>query len=110
MDPTKLADTRAIPSALGTDPAYDALLRRLLRDLADLPIAASFGGGGGAPLPLTTKGDLLVHDGTADVRLPVGANNQVLTADSTQSAGLKWAAAGGGGASADAMVRRIAFS
>jgi len=42
--------------------------------------------------PLTTKGDLVVHNGTNDVRLPVGANNYVLTADSTQSSGVKWAA------------------
>jgi hypothetical protein len=48
--------------------------------------------------PLTTKGDLLVNDGTSNVRLPVGTDAYVLTADSTQSSGVKWAAAGGGGA------------
>lgn len=40
------------------------------------------------------KGDLLI--GTADntlARLAVGANEQVLTADSTQSSGMRWAAA-----------------
>ena len=47
--------------------------------------------------PATTKGDLIVHDGTNDVRLPVGTNNFVLTADSTQASGLKWAASAGGG-------------
>lgn len=51
--------------------------------------------------PLTTKGDLLVNDGTSNVRLPVGTNNYVLTADSTQSSGVKWAAGGGGISSAD---------
>jgi hypothetical protein len=45
---------------------------------------------------MTTKGDLVVHDGTANVRLPVGANDQVLTADSTQSTGVKWAASASG--------------
>lgn len=50
-------------------------------------------------LPTTTKGDLLVHDGAGLVRLAAGSNGQVLTADSAQSAGLAWAAAGGGGSS-----------
>jgi len=43
--------------------------------------------------PLTTKGDLVVHNGTNDVRLAVGSNGQLLTADSAQSTGVKWAAA-----------------
>ena len=41
--------------------------------------------------PLTTKGDLFGFD-TADARIPIGTNGYVLTADSTQSLGLKWAA------------------
>ncbi|QBZ72312.1 hypothetical protein SEA_CIRCINUS_28 [Streptomyces phage Circinus] len=41
----------------------------------------------------TTKGDLLVRDSTAIVRLPVGSNGQVLTVDSAQAAGVKWAPA-----------------
>ena len=49
---------------------------------------------GAPPLtsPATTKGDLLVDDGTALQRLGVGANAFVLTADSTQALGVKWAA------------------
>ncbi len=46
--------------------------------------------------PLTTKGDLFGFD-TADARIPIGTNGHVLTADSTQSLGLKWAAISGGG-------------
>ena len=46
--------------------------------------------------PLTTKGDLFGFD-TADARIPVGTNGHILTADSTQSLGLKWAAPAGGG-------------
>lgn len=41
--------------------------------------------------PTTTKADIIVHNGTDNVRLPVGTNGQVLTADSTQSSGVKWA-------------------
>lgn len=43
--------------------------------------------------PMTTKGDLITYS-TANARLGVGADGQVLTADSAQSTGLKWAAAG----------------
>lgn len=49
----------------------------------------------GALSPLTTKGDILAYS-TLNARLPVGANGEVLTADSTQALGVKWAAAGGG--------------
>ena len=48
-------------------------------------------------LPTTTKGDLIVHNGTTDVREAIGTNDQVLTADSTQASGMKWADAAGGG-------------
>lgn len=41
--------------------------------------------------PLTTKGDVLAFS-TVNARLPVGTNGQILTADSTQTLGVKWAA------------------
>jgi len=47
--------------------------------------------GGNFNSPTTTKGDLIVHDGTGDTRLGVGSNGQVLTADSAEPTGLKWA-------------------
>ncbi len=48
--------------------------------------------------PTTTKGDLIVSDGTDNIRLPVGVDNYVLTADSAQASGVKWALASGSGA------------
>lgn len=50
----------------------------------------------GSVSPLTTKGDLYGFS-TLDARVPIGTNGHVLTADSTQSLGLKWAAASAGG-------------
>jgi hypothetical protein len=40
--------------------------------------------------PTTTKGDLIVRDATNNVRIPVGGNGTVLTADATVSDGVKW--------------------
>ena len=47
----------------------------------------------GAGSSLTTKGDLETYD-TANTRLPVGADGQVLTANSATGTGLEWSAAG----------------
>jgi len=50
----------------------------------------------GTTSPLTTKGDVWGYS-TTDARIPVGANGTVLTADSAEALGVKWAAAAGGG-------------
>ena len=50
-------------------------------------------GGGEAGVPddlLTTKGDTHGYS-TTNARVPIGSNTQVLTADSTEALGLKWA-------------------
>ena len=46
--------------------------------------------------PTTTKGDLIVSNGTANVRQVVGADTYVLTANSSTATGLSWAPGGGG--------------
>jgi hypothetical protein len=53
-------------------------------------VAILYSDSAGASTPLTTKGDLFGYD-TANARIPIGTNNQVLTADSAQALGLKWA-------------------
>lgn len=47
----------------------------------------------GVPISMgLMKGDILVYRGENDlVRLPVGTDGQVLTADSTSELGVKWA-------------------
>ena len=70
-------------------------------------------------LSVTTKGDVQGFS-TLAARVPVGTDAQVLTADSTQALGIKWATAAAGGAGAvtflasttvtGAAVATIAFS
>ena len=49
--------------------------------------------------PTTTKGDIIVYNGSDNIRLAVGADGEALFADSTEPSGIKWdsvsAAAGG---------------
>ena len=74
----------------------EQLIRRILPTLSNNPGDVLNGNGQFTPGVLTSivdaKGDLLV--GTAPdtlARLPVGSNGQVLTADSAQTTGVKWA-------------------
>ena len=65
--------------SIGSDvQAYDTLLN----DVAGLTL---------------TKGDLIVYDGSNLNKLDSGTNDYVLTADSTEATGIKWAAAAAGG-------------
>lgn len=40
--------------------------------------------------PTTTKGDIIVHNGSDNIRLAVGTDGQIPVADSTQASGVKW--------------------
>ena len=50
----------------------------------------------GASSPLTTKGDLWGYN-TADARVPVGTDGQLLKADSTNALGVSWTTVSSGG-------------
>lgn len=56
------------------------------------PTGATGATGPAGTAPVTTKGDLLTYD-TGAVRMGVGTDGQVVTADSTQAKGIKWASA-----------------
>ena len=74
---------------------------RALREVAQLRNHVLATGGGAvlcgdafdALAPTTTKGELVAHNGTDNVRQAVGTDGFVLTADSAQSTGMTWAAA-----------------
>lgn len=53
---------------------------------------------------LTTKGDILTHSSTTFARIGVGTNDYVLTADSSQTAGIKWGQVQTAGIANDAVT------
>ena len=63
----------------------------------------------GAVSPLTTKGDLYGFS-TLDARIPIGADNTVLTADSNETLGLKWATPAGGASTLVLVKAPTSFS
>lgn len=58
---------------------------------------------------LTTKGDLFVHNGTKIVRVGIGINNQVLTADSTTASGVAWKPAGSATVASNYYLAELQF-
>src|SRR5262252_3738740 len=80
------------------DPGATAGATRYLREDATWAVPPT-GTGGGLTDPTTTLGDLIVRGSAAPpTRLGVGANGQVLTADSSQSLGIKWTTPASAGA------------
>lgn len=43
-----------------------------------------------APLPVKFKGDIIAHDGSKPVRVPVGPDGYVLVTDSLAPGGVSW--------------------
>jgi len=81
------------PAALGTAASPGTATASVARSdhVHVLPTAADIGAIGNALV--TTKGDLIVRDTSAPARLGVGTDGHILTADSAQTLGVKWAAA-----------------
>lgn len=84
--------------------------------LSDLPVVTIAKGGTGetvkaaafdALAPSTTKGDLIVYNGTDNVRVGVGADGAVLVASSAAATGVVWDTVAGGGSVFDDSVFRI---
>lgn len=86
---------RAIAAAdlpLGSSSAFGALKVDGTSITATAGVISAPGGGSS---PLTTKGDVWGYS-TTNARIPIGTDTFVLTADSTQTLGLKWAASASG--------------
>lgn len=82
----------AIEAELGLDPAGSEATVVARLDVADTTAAAKV-----AKSTFAAKGDLLVATAAATpAALTVGTDDYVLTADSAQASGVKWAAASGG--------------
>ncbi len=82
---TDQSTTPTAPTSSGSTQLYTKAGKLYAQSSAIGETAVGFG-------ILTTKGDLHSFSST-DARLAVGTNNYVLTADSTQALGLKWAVA-----------------
>lgn len=84
--------TRAQAGTSGTVHAAGATVRHVLSssDLTYFRVGVETADAAVPKSELTTKGDLLSRTSSAITRVAVGTNGQVLTADSTTSAGVTW--------------------
>ena len=90
---TTLTVTRGVDGTSGVSHNAGAVFRHGV-SARDFDEANAFVNGGGVANSLiTAKGDLIVRDASAPARLGVGTNGHILTADSAETTGLKWAAA-----------------
>ena len=87
-------------------------IKKLIKDfsISSFNYSGGMGGGeAGVDPPTTTKGDVSGFD-TTFARIPVGVNSTVLTADSTEALGLKWAAAATPDSSVDTDIVVMDYS
>ena len=84
--------TRAQAGTSGTTHSAGATVRHVLSsaDLTYFRVGVETADAAVPKSELTTKGDLLSRTSSAITRVAVGTNGQVLTADSTASAGVTW--------------------
>lgn len=84
---TNLTDGQAVNAA-----TFNAPMILLENAILDLRNGIGYDGGAvmNAVSPLTSLGDLLVHDGSDNIRMPAGIDGQTLFVDSGETAGLRW--------------------
>jgi hypothetical protein len=101
---TLVADfSDATPLALGTAAAGTAIELARGDHRHAMPSADDVGAVGNA-LIANSKGALITSTGSVVDDLTVGTDGHVLTADSTQTLGIKWSAVGGGKDDADNII------
>jgi len=101
-DPPAIVDNSGTPAFASGITKAEVLSILNVEDGADVTDATNVNAAGAVmESDVNAKGDIFVATANNTLtRLAVGTNNHVLTADSAQASGVKWAAASGGGATA----------